>query len=63
VLSFYGDALKGAGFKVSSMTSNNNGKPGGYVSGQNDAEKHTVTVAVGGENDGTHVSTTYVEKK
>jgi hypothetical protein len=63
VLSFYGDGLKSAGFKVSTMTTNNDGKLGGFVTGQNDADKHTVTVTVTTENDGTHVGTTYAEKK
>lgn len=63
VLSFYGDSLKSAGFKVSTMTSNADGKVGGYVTGQNDADKRTVTITVGAETDGTHVGTTYVQKK
>jgi hypothetical protein len=63
VMSFYGDALKAAGFKVSTVSTNNNDKAGGFVSGQNESQKHTVTVGVSSENDGTHVSATYAEKK
>jgi hypothetical protein len=63
VMSFYGDALKSAGFKVSNMTSNSDGKVGGFVTGQNDADKRSVTITVGTDNDGTHVAATYAQKK
>jgi hypothetical protein len=63
VMSFYGDGLKSAGFKVSTTTTNSDGKVGGLVAGQNEADKRTVTVMVGGQTDGTHVSATYTEKK
>lgn len=63
VLSYYGDALKSAGFKVTITSTNANGKVGGFVSAQNDSEKRTVTVSVASENDGTHVGVIYNEKK
>ncbi|HEY6306077.1 MAG TPA: hypothetical protein VI488_06400 [Candidatus Angelobacter sp.] len=63
VLSYYSGALKSAGFKVTSTTSNADGKVGGMVSGQNDGQKRTVAFIVTTENDGTHVAATYNEKK
>jgi hypothetical protein len=63
VMSYYGDALKSGGFTVSNMTSNANGKIGGYVSGQNDSSKRSVTVTVGTEDNGTRVAVVYGEKK
>jgi archaellum component FlaG (FlaF/FlaG flagellin family) len=63
VMSFYNDALKTGGFKVSTTTTNADGKVGGFVSGQDDSKKRTVTVTVGTENDGTHIGVIYSEKK
>ncbi len=63
VLSYYGDALKSGGFKVSTITSNANGKSGGIVAGQNDGQKRSVTFTVSTENDGTHVAAIFNEKK
>jgi hypothetical protein len=63
VMSYYGDALKSGGFTVSTTTTNANGKVGGFVAGQNDTAKRSVTVTVGPENDGTRVAVIYSEKK
>jgi hypothetical protein len=63
VISFYGDALKSAGFAVSNMTSNSNGKVGGMVSGEDKANKRAVVVGLGTENDGTHVNVTFTIKQ
>jgi hypothetical protein len=63
VMSYYGDALKSGGFTVSNMTSNANGKIGGFVSGQNESSKRSVTVTVGTEDNGTRVAVVYSEKK
>ena len=56
VMAYYGSALKSAGFAVSTMTSNSEGKTGGMVSGEDKAKKRTVVVTVGTEDDGTKVS-------
>jgi hypothetical protein len=63
VMSFYGDALKNAGLKVSNMTTNANGKVGGFVSGTSDTDKRSVMVTFSAENDGTHVGVTFSSKK
>ncbi len=63
VIAFYGDALKSAGFSVSNMTSNSNGKVGGMVSGEDKASKRNVVVGLGTENDGTHISVTFTVKQ
>ncbi|MFI5114893.1 MAG: hypothetical protein ACHP7J_07090 [Terriglobales bacterium] len=63
VISFYGDSLKSAGFAVSNMTSNSDGKVGGMVSGEDKANKRNVVVGLGTENDGTHVSVTFTIKQ
>jgi hypothetical protein len=62
VISFYGDSLKSAGFTVSNMTTNSEGKVGGMVSGDDKANKRTVVVNLGTEDDGTHVNLTYSVK-
>ena len=62
VIAFYGDSLKSAGFAVSNMTSNSNGKVGGMVSGEDKANKRNVVVGLGTENDGTHISVTFTIK-
>jgi hypothetical protein len=63
VLSYYGNALKSGGFKVTSTTTNTDGKVGGTVSGQNDGQKRSAAFIVSTDNSGTHVSATYSEKK
>jgi hypothetical protein len=63
VISFYGDTLKSAGFAVSNMTSNSEGKVGGMVSGEDKANKRTVVVSLGTETDGTHVNVTFSVKQ
>ena len=63
VISFYGDSLKSAGFAVSNMTSNSDGKVGGMVSGEDKANKRAVIVSLGSENDGTHVNVTFSVKQ
>ena len=63
VMSYYGDALKSGGFKVTTTTSNSDGKIGGFVTGQNDSSKRSVTVTVSSESDGAHVGVIYGEKK
>jgi hypothetical protein len=59
VMAFYGDSLKSAGFAVSNMTGNSQGKTGGMVSGEDKATKRGVMVILGTENDGTHVNVTF----
>ena len=63
VISYYGDTLKAAGFTVSNMTSNSDGKVGGMVSGEDKANKRAVIVSLGSENDGTHVNVTFTIKQ
>lgn len=63
VVSFYGDSLKSAGFADSNMISNSGGKTGGMVSGEDKANKRTVVVSLGTENDGTHVNVTFSIKQ
>jgi hypothetical protein len=63
VMSYYGDALKSGGFKVSTTTSNTDGKIGGFVTGQDDNTKRSVTITVGTENGSTHIAVIYGEKK
>ncbi len=63
VISFYGDSLKSAGFAVSNMTSNSDGKVGGMVSGEDKVNKRAVLVSLGTENDGTHVNVTFSIKQ
>jgi hypothetical protein len=63
VISFYGDSLKSAGFAVSNMTSNSDGKVGGMVSGEDKTNKRAVVVSLGTENDGTHVNVTFSIKQ
>jgi len=63
VISFYGDSLKSAGFAVSNMTSNSEGKVGGMVSGEDKANKRAVVVSLGSGNDGTQVNVTFTIKQ
>jgi len=63
VISFYGDALKSAGFAVSNMTTSSEGKVGGMVSGEDKANKRAVVVSLGTENDSTHVNVTFTIKQ
>ena len=62
IIAFYADALKSAGFEVSNMTTNSNGKTGGMVTGEDKATKRTVVATIGTETDGTHVSVTFAVK-
>ncbi len=61
VLSYYTDALKSGGLNASTTTFNSNGKTGGSVTGEDSG--HSVGVIVGSENNGTHVTVTFGEKK
>ena len=63
VISFYGDSLKSAGFAVSDMTTNSEGKAGGMVSGEDKTNKRGVVVTIGTEADGTHVNVTFSVKQ
>jgi hypothetical protein len=63
VIAFYGDSLKSAGFTVSNMTTNSEGKAGGMVSGEDKDKKRSVVVALGTEDEGTQVSVTYSIKQ
>jgi hypothetical protein len=63
VLSFYSDALKNAGLRVTQTTTNANGKVGGFLSGSSDADKRSVMVTFSAENDGTHVGVAFSSKK
>lgn len=63
VLAYYGSALKSAGFAISTVTSNSEGKSGGMVSGEDKAKKRTVVVTVGTEEDGTKVSVAHSVKQ
>lgn len=63
VLSFYSDALKNAGLKVSQTTTNSNGKVAGIVNGASDADKRSAMVTFSAENDGTHVAVVFSIKK
>jgi uncharacterized protein RhaS with RHS repeats len=62
VLSYFGDSLKSGGFKVSTTTSNSDGKVAGLVSGTNEGDKRTVVVTASTENDGTHVNVAFNAK-
>jgi hypothetical protein len=59
VIAFYGDSLKSAGFAVSNMSSNSEGKVGGMVSGDEKASKRNVVVSLATDHDGTHVNVTF----
>jgi len=63
VTTFYIDALKSAGFKVTQNTLNSNGKISGIVNGANDADKRNVMVTFSAESDGTHVGVVFSSKK
>jgi len=63
VVTYYADTLKSAGFAVSNMTSNSNGKTGGMVSGEDKTKGRAVVVILGAENDGTHVNVTFTLKQ
>jgi hypothetical protein len=63
VISFYGDSLKSAGFAVSNMVTNSEGKTGGMVSGEDKANKRTIVISLGTETDGTHVTVTFSVKQ
>jgi hypothetical protein len=63
VITFYGDSLKSAGFTVSNMTSNTEGKVGGMVSGEDKANKRAIMATLGADADGTHVNVTYSVKQ
>lgn len=61
VLSFYQEALKGAGYEVT-MTSSSEAS-GGIVSAENKSARHTVLVTAAPGDDGTTVSLTYGSKQ
>jgi hypothetical protein len=63
VLSYYEDALKSAGLKVSTVKTNQDGKTGGMVSGSADSDKRSVVVTVGSGTDGVDVSVIFGIKK
>jgi hypothetical protein len=63
IISFFGQSLRSAGFTVSNMTSNSDGKIGGMVSGEDKVNKRSVAVSLGTEDDGTHVSVTFSIKQ
>jgi hypothetical protein len=63
VLTYYGDTLKSGGFKISSTTSDTDGKISGMVSATTEGDKQTVLVTAGGDTDGTKVSVSYSNKK
>ena len=62
LISYYGDSLKSAGFTVSNLTTNSNGKTGGMVSGEDKANKRNVVISIATESDGTHANVTYTIK-
>jgi hypothetical protein len=62
VISYYSGALKSGGFSVSTTTTDNQGKPGGMVTGEDKAGKRAVMVMLDTESDGTHVNLTYSAK-
>lgn len=62
VFSYYGDTLKSGGFKVSTTTSNTDGKVSGMVNGSTDGDKRSVVVIAGTEADTTHVTVTFTAK-
>jgi hypothetical protein len=63
LIAYYGDALKSAGFAVSNMTNNSEGKMGGMVSGEDKANKRSVMVMLGTENGATQVNVTFSVKQ
>ncbi len=63
VMKFYADALKAAGIAASTTTNNTNGKASGMIVGEDKGKARTASVIVAAENDGTHVTVTYSEKK
>lgn len=63
VLTYYSDTLKSSGYKISSATSNSNGKAGGMVSAASEGDKRTVLVTASDESEGTKVSVTYTDRK
>jgi len=63
VISYYSDELKTSGFTVSTTTGNTNGKISGMVGGEDKDNNRNVAVILGQQDDGTHVSVTFGEKK
>lgn len=63
VLGYYGGSLKGAGFKISTTTSNSDGKVSGVVHGSTEGDAKNVIVTAGDDTDGTKVSVSYSNKK
>lgn len=63
LIAFYSDSLKSAGFAVSNLTSNSDGKTGGMVSGEDKANKRTAVVSIATESDGTHANVTFTVKQ
>lgn len=64
VVKYYEDQFKASGLKVTSNITNQNGKStAGMLSGQDEPNKHTVTVILGVEGDQTTVAVTYATNK
>ena len=63
VTSYYSGALKSGGFSVSATTTDNQGKPGGMLTGEDKATSRAVMVMLDTESDGTHVNVTYSAKQ
>jgi len=63
VSSYYGDSMKSAGFTVTNVSSNSDGKMGGMVSGEDKSNKRTIVVVLTTEDDGTHANVTYSVKQ
>ncbi len=62
ILSYFGDTLKSGGFKVSTTSTNQDGKTGGMVIASMENEKKTVTVTVGSDEKGTEVNVMFNSK-
>jgi hypothetical protein len=64
VLSFYQDALKGAGYKITaSMAGDSGDSSGGMLAAEEASTKRSVAVTVGSGSEGTDVAITYGSKK
>ena len=64
VLSYYQDALKSAGYKITANMSGDGGEStGGMLAAEEASTKRTVAITVGSGNEGTDVAITYGSKK